>query len=77
MSPTGTHTLREQVHQLRPWEDVCMYINIHTYKHINTYIYTTVQKFGVTWKCLYFSKKSTVFSIKITLNQSEIHSLHC
>jgi len=36
--------------------------------HMCKYMYTPVQKFGVAEKCLYFSKKSTVFSIKITLN---------
>ena len=37
------------------------------------YIHTTIQKFGVTWKCLCFYEEKLFFlSIKITWNGSEI-----
>lgn len=44
--------------------------------YLLTGTYTTTQKIGVTPKCPCFLK-GIFFSIKITSNESEIHSIHC
>jgi len=61
---------------------MCVYIYIYTcvyvYIYICLYIYTL--PFKSLWSLrnvLIFQRKALFFSMKITLNQSEIHSIHC